>query len=131
MGLMEEVTAISGRYPGALAPAAVRKRGCWTVLYGARGRVSATKPKPRLPLLAMEEARPRIIGGIIGGIRRREAYDQTKHAKKKPAVAGSVVVEVSGLEPLTPYMRKVEDEKEEPPPLSDDDQDRADGKRRS
>jgi integrase len=29
----------------------------------------------------------------------------TKHAKKKPAVAGSVVVEVSGLEPLTPYMR--------------------------
>jgi len=78
-------------------------------------------------MLAMEEARPRIIGGI----RRREAYDQTKHAKKKPAVAGSVVVEVSGLEPLTPYMRKVEDEKEEPPPLSDDDQDRADGKRRS
>ncbi|GEM_PF-3657175 len=29
----------------------------------------------------------------------------TKHAKKKPAVAGSVVVEVRRLELLTPYMR--------------------------
>ena len=47
----------------------------------------------------------RKIGGIIGGRTAAESYNRTKHAKKKPAVAGLVVVEVSGLEPLTPYMR--------------------------